>query len=289
MVSDEGFGDIFVNALKFGVSNITSLAIWGIAFVVTIIVAVIIMLTAVLIFDDNVIAMIALMLLSYLPVLAVGILMMGFISQCMKTVIDGGSVMPLGLESPAGLAKDGIMTMIIAFEAFIAEMICLAPAFLLMFLAAGSDNTTLMLVAMALMLVAIPVIMVFFLLNMIQWAVYADTGSLLRGLNPLKGCRSHQGQPGRRRNHGVAPHRGIPGIHCRACSRARYSSSRYYCYLSWLLPCTQVLRTLSPCSTGRAAGAGPKSSGMRRLPGTTLPDSFLHFFRGHHSKKFIIY
>lgn len=196
MVSDEGFGDIFVNALKFGVSNMTSLAVWGIAFVVTIIVAVIIMLMAVLIFDDNVIAMIALMLLAYLPALAIGVLMMGFISQCMKTVIDGGSVMPLGLDSPVRLAKDGIMTMIIAFEAFIAEMICLAPAFLLMFLAAGSDSTALMLVAMALMLVAIPVIMVFFLLNMIQWAVYADTGSLLRGLNPLRVVGLIRANPG---------------------------------------------------------------------------------------------
>jgi hypothetical protein len=184
MVNDEGPGDIFVNALKFSVSNITSLAIWGIALVVAIITAMIIMLTAVFLFYDNTLVLIVLMLLAYLPVIAVGVLMMGFISQCMKTVIDGGSVMPMGLESPARLAKDGIMTMIIALEAFVAEMICFAPAFLVIFLVRYDDG--MMLIAMALMLLAMPVIIVIFFLNMIQWAVYADTGSLLRGLNPIR-------------------------------------------------------------------------------------------------------
>jgi len=186
MANDEGPGDILVNALKFSVSNVAGLVIGGIALALAIVVMMIVMFTGLFLFDDNVLAMIALVILSYLPALAVSVLMMGLVSQCMKTVIDGSSMMPTGLESPVGLVKDGIMTLIIVFEAFVGEMICLAPAFLLMFLAAGSDNTTLILIAMVLMLLALPVIMIIFLLNMIQWAVYADTGSLLQGLNPLK-------------------------------------------------------------------------------------------------------
>ena len=47
------------------------------------------------------------------------------------------------------------MTLIIAMEAFVAEMVCFVPAFLIMFLAAGSESTILMLIAMALMLAAV--------------------------------------------------------------------------------------------------------------------------------------
>jgi hypothetical protein len=196
MVSDEGPGDIFVNALKFGVSNMVSLAVWGIAFVLAIVVAMVIMLAAVLLFYDNEILMIPLMLLAYLPALAVGVLMLGFIIQCMKTVIDGGSVMPTGLESPGSLVKDGVMTLIIAVEAFVVEMVCFVPAFLFMFLAVWSESTTLMLIAMALMLLMVPVIMVVIFLNMIQWAVYADTGSLIRGLNPIRTISLIRSNPG---------------------------------------------------------------------------------------------
>ena len=79
MVSDEGPGDIFVNALKFSVSNVAGLAIWGIAFALAIIVMMIILFPAFFLFYDNVPVLIALVLLSYLPALAVSVLMLGFV------------------------------------------------------------------------------------------------------------------------------------------------------------------------------------------------------------------
>ncbi|OPY29523.1 MAG: hypothetical protein A4E28_00840 [Methanocella sp. PtaU1.Bin125] len=196
MVSDENPGDILVNALKFSVSNVTGLAVWGIAFALSIIVMMVIMFSGMILFYDNTLAVIALVLLSYLPALAVSFLLLGFVIQCMKTVIGGGIVMPTGLESPAGLVKDGALTTVILLEAVIVEMICFAPGFLLMFLAAGSESTILIFLAMALMLLAIPFVMVLFFLNMIQWAVYADTGSLLQGLNPLRAVGLIRSNPG---------------------------------------------------------------------------------------------
>jgi hypothetical protein len=185
MVNVEGPVDNFVSALKFGVSNVASLAIWGISYVVAIFVSVFIMVFAWLFLNDNLPVVIVLSILAFLPAMAVGILLLGFISQCLKTVLDGDDKMPTGLESPADLVKGGIMTFIIALEGVVLEMVCLSPAVLLIFIAGPKDDV-LIWVALALMLLAIPVILIIFLLNVIQWAVYADTGSLMQGLNPLK-------------------------------------------------------------------------------------------------------
>lgn len=194
MVNDEGPVGNIVNALKFGVSNVTSLAIWGIAFFAAIAIMAVMLVTAFLIFSENVPVMIVMFILSYLPVIVIGVLFMGFASQCIKTVIDGGSKMPTGLESPGELVKDGIMTFIIVLEAFVFEMLCFVPGFLLIFLARSDD--TLVLVGLVLLMLAIPVMLVIYFLNVIQWAVYADTGSLLQGLNPLRPIRLILSNPG---------------------------------------------------------------------------------------------
>ena len=185
MENDVGLTDNFVNALKFSFSNVKSLAIWGISYVVAMAIFIVLFVVALIFFGDSLFLVIVISALALLPVLVLCVLLMGFVSQCLKTVLNGGDVMPTGLESPGDLVKDGVMTSIILLEAVVLEFACLAPGYLLVFLA-GPGNSALILAAMALMLLAIPVILVIFFLNVIQWAVYADTGSLLQGLNPLR-------------------------------------------------------------------------------------------------------
>jgi hypothetical protein len=184
MVNDEGPVDNIVNAFRFGFSNVVSLAIWGIAFFVAIVIMAVMLMIALLAFYENAPMVIVLFLLSYLPIIAVGIPFLGFASQCLKTVIGGGSEMPTGLQSPGELVKDGVMTFIIMLEGFVFEMLCFVPGLLLIFLARSND--TLILAGLVLIMLAIPVMLIIYLLNVIQWAVYADTGSLMQGLNPLR-------------------------------------------------------------------------------------------------------
>ncbi|MGA9141588.1 MAG: DUF4013 domain-containing protein [Methanocella sp.] len=185
MTNDEGPGEILENSFRFAASNVKSLAIWGIAFTLAIIVMMVVLFAGILLFHDDIIVMLVLMLLSYIPVIAVTVLLMGFVCQCLKTVLGGGRVMPTGLESPGDLVKDGIVISIILLEAVVLIIVLFLPIYAFMILA-GPGNIALMLAAMGLMLLAIPVTMLIYFVNVIQWAVYADTGSLLQGLNPLK-------------------------------------------------------------------------------------------------------
>lgn len=188
----EGPIDLLANSIRYSVSNPKSIAIWGGIYLLTLILA----FTCFIIgyffllgqdsLKDGGIPGLTIILAGLIPAVLGGILVTGFICQCIRTLLSGESVTPIGLDNPWRLIKDGICVTIISFVGAIIGLILMIPGFALMYYSSINKNDTLLLVGLVIfMLSLIPYILLLFL-SMIQWVIYVDSEHLSQGLNFLK-------------------------------------------------------------------------------------------------------
>ncbi len=180
----EGFSELLSNSIRYGLSNKRAIIIWGIIYLVTFL-SFIAGFVILVLNDKNVVAW-AIYVLSFIPLMAASALNFGYMSRCMSGLFGGDNVAP-DVSGFIGMAADGIKILAIYMEAVVVMMLVFLPSFLLIVL---SDRYPAALYAYCLLY---PVEMVLAVLigafNMVQWAVFADTGSLLRGLNPVTAIR----------------------------------------------------------------------------------------------------
>jgi hypothetical protein len=176
----EGFSDLLSNSLRYGLSNKRAIIIWGIIYLVTLLIY-IAGLAVLVFYVKNTIAW-GIYFLTLIPLIAAAVLMQGYMFRCLSRLFDGDNVAP-DVSGIIGMAIDGIKVFIIYMEAIIVMMLIFMPAMLLLMV---SDRYPAAIAAYCLLY---PVEMILAVLigaiSMVQWAVFADTGSLLKGLNPL--------------------------------------------------------------------------------------------------------
>lgn len=181
MNMDESYSDMLANAIKYGISNKRTILIWGIISLVAYILF-FIGYALVLIFTRSQWAW-AVFVLAFIPMLAIGVLSMGYMCRCLRELLNGNNMAP-GLSRPVEMAVDSIKILIIYLEAIIGIIIVFIPMFLVLYLDRGGNSTALVILCL-LYPIELILTIVIVSLNMIQWAVLADTGSLARGLNPI--------------------------------------------------------------------------------------------------------
>jgi hypothetical protein len=184
MDSYEGLSDLLSNSVRYGLSNKRAIIIWGIVYLVTLALY-IAGLAILLLYPKNTVAWAA-YFLTLVPLIAVAVLMQGYMFRCLSGLFKGDNVAP-DVSGILGMAIDGIKIFIIYMEAIIVILLLFTPSILLLIV---SDRYPAAIAAYCLLypfelLLAVLVGAI----SMVQWAVFADTGSLLKGLNPLTAIR----------------------------------------------------------------------------------------------------
>ena len=180
--------DTIVNAIKFGASNLKTIVLWGAFCFVAVFIDIVFSVGASVVFKEHLWIYVGLRLVGYVPVLIFSILYAGFGCQCIRALLNGESVAPTGLENPGQLIVDGIMLLIVKIEMGIIGLILLLPGLIIVLLSIHrrTQDRTLMIAGVALLLLALIPYAILIVLTYLQYIVYADTRSLLQGLNLLK-------------------------------------------------------------------------------------------------------
>ncbi len=179
MAEYEGLGELLPNSIRYGISNKRAIVIWGIAYVICIAIY-FIGLLAYFIIDDRLIATAAIFP-SIVPSLILGVLYLGYALRMMTGLMEGGDTAP-DVSGIGKMAVDGIKIGVIYMEGVILMLILFTPLIALLIL---SKESSLMAVFCLLYPIIILLCMLALVINIVQWAVFADTDSLLSGLNPL--------------------------------------------------------------------------------------------------------
>lgn len=183
MAGYEGLGELISNSVRYGLSNKRAIIIWGISMLIGMLIYFIGIIGS--IFLKNEMLMLAIMLLSMLPLVAMSVLLFGYVRRMISGLLEGDDAMP-DVMGFAGMAVDGIKMMIIYVEGVVIMFILFIPMVLVLML----PNESASMVGFCLLYPLIMVLcMVVLIVNLVQLAVFADTGSLLSGLNPLKAVR----------------------------------------------------------------------------------------------------
>jgi Protein of unknown function (DUF4013) len=184
----EGLSDLLSNSIKYGLSNKRTIVIWGAVYLVTMVLffagyfASIFLIMA----DEKNLLAWAIMLLSMIPIIVMSVILFGFIRRCLSGLFEGDDTVP-NVENLVGMVIDGLKISVIYLEGIVLMFIIFLPSMILMALSyryteAFCAYCLLYPVEMILMLLVLA-------LNLVQWAVFADTGSLLSGLNPMNATR----------------------------------------------------------------------------------------------------
>ena len=180
----ESYSDMFVNAVKYGISNKRVILAWGAIGLVAYIIFFIGYITVLLNFRS--IWALVIFALAAIPIIVIGVLSIGYMCRCLRGLLGGNNTAP-GLSEPVELVVDSIKMLFIYLEAIIGIAIVFIPMLLvLLTMKTGSSGTILICLLYPIEL-ALSISIVS--LNVIQWAVFADTGSLLKGLNPITPIR----------------------------------------------------------------------------------------------------
>ncbi len=184
MENYEGFTDLLSNSIHYGLSNKRAIVIWGALYLVTILIylAGIVIL---LFYIKNVFAW-AIFLLSLVLIVAMAVMFFGYIRRCLSGLFDGEDIAP-DVADLVGMAIDGLKISAIYVEGMVLMVIVFLPSMLLLIMSYRYPEA---IYAYCLLYpVELVLIILIGTLNIVQWAVFADTGSLLSGLNPITAAR----------------------------------------------------------------------------------------------------
>lgn len=181
----ENFTELLTNSIKYGLSNKRSILTFGIIGLIAYLIF-FIGYAIVILFEKDVLAWLFFAITS-IPVLVLSVLFMGFAYRCLSELLHGNNVMP-DVTGPGKMAVDGLKVLVVYIEAIVICLILFIPMMLALLLSSGRNMTALVIFCLLYpieLLLAIIVVM----LNMVQWVVLADTGSLMKALNPLTPIR----------------------------------------------------------------------------------------------------
>lgn len=184
----EGLSDLLSNSIKYGLSNKRSILIWGAVYLVTMLLffAGYIGGIFLLIMDEKSLVAWVLILISFIPILILGIFLAGYVRRCLSGLFAGNDMVP-DISDLAGMAVDGLKLSAIYIEAVVLMFIIFLPSLALILISYRYEE------AVCLYCLLYPIELVLMLLvlglNVVQWAIFADTGSLMSGLNPVKAAR----------------------------------------------------------------------------------------------------
>lgn len=181
----EGLSDLLSNSIKYGLSNKRAIVIWGAVYLVSMIVFLVgyIVTIYLLIKDEmNPLAW-AIFLLSFIPLIPLSVLLFGYVRRCLSGLFEGDNTAP-GITELGRMAVDGLKIWAIYLEGIVLMVIAFLPLLLMMLISVYYPAA--ICVYCLLYPVEIVLMLLIMALNLVQWAVFADTGSLMSGLNPIK-------------------------------------------------------------------------------------------------------
>lgn len=179
MAGYEGLEELMPNAVRYGISNKRALVIWGIATFVCMLIYLVGIIGS--IFLNNEMLMLAVIFLAIVPLLALSVLMFGYVKRMISGLLEGNDIMP-DVSGFADMAVDGIRLLLIYAEGILVMLVLFIPMAAVFLL---PDETAVMAAFCLLYPLILVLCIAVLIVNIVQWAVFADTGSLLRGLNPI--------------------------------------------------------------------------------------------------------
>jgi hypothetical protein len=188
----EGVSDLLSNSIKYGLSNKRAIVIWGAVYLVTMLVFFAGYIGGVfLIFmDERSIIAWVLILISLIPILILSVLLAGYVRRCLSGLFEGNETVP-DIADLGGIVVDGLKLAAIYIEGIVVMFILFIPSVALILISYRYEEA----ICGYCLLYPIELVLMILVLviNMVQWAVFADTGSLMKGLNPLNAVRLIKG------------------------------------------------------------------------------------------------
>lgn len=183
MSNIDEFVETVVASIKYGFSNMKTIIIYGVLSILAIALF-FAGFIAVALFHKSIAAWVFLGLAS-IPILLLTLLTMGYWVRCLRSLVGGGDKLPDFFTDFKGLVIDGIKGLIIYLEMVVVSIILYMAVFGLMFVGIRSQVVFLFISLLLFAFVMVAILVLLFI-NIIQWTVYAGSGSLLKGLNPFE-------------------------------------------------------------------------------------------------------
>jgi hypothetical protein len=171
---------IFGGSLRYGFSNKNAIIIAGLAGLIIFFIIWIGLVAGVL--AKNTIVILITIGIILILVLAILVLINGYTIRCARKILQGQPIAPDISNNLHDMALDGIKSLPIYIEGLLYGMIIYIPYYLLVRL---SNSRGISALSCLLIILLLLVNWAFGVINRLQMVVYADTGSVLKGMNPL--------------------------------------------------------------------------------------------------------
>jgi hypothetical protein len=180
----EGFTDLLSNSIRYGLSNKRAIIVWGVLYLVTTLIY-FVGFVVLMFYIKNALAWVV-FLLSAAPIVVMSVMLFGYIGRCLSGLFEGEDTAP-DVAGLVDMAVGGLKIAAIYVEGIAFVIIIFLPLILVAGMSYRYPETIYALCLLYPLEIVLAVLVL--ALNVVQWAVFTDTGSLLSGLNPIAAAR----------------------------------------------------------------------------------------------------